>query len=185
MIQEQYLLAQIGQEMVSNSRITKKSPLYRQIENVCMIISFLSILLRYMNIGKEKYMLEVPFNIGQLLKLADMLHKQYCIKVRNKGDAGKGLPPQLIGTEILMVVSEKPSEGLNRLKERMRIYLAWAETFSGEGAGLVQWILARMAEASTKIASGTLPEKFSVEEQAQLFLGYLSVIPNTKKEEKQ
>lgn len=127
-------------------------------------------------------MLDVPFNVGQFLKLADMLHKQYCVQVRNGGDEKKPLPTQLMGNEMLAIASENPVEGLIRLRDRMKIYLAWADTTTSENAGLAKWILARLSEVSLKISTNKLSETFSSAEQAQVLLGYLAVIPYEKKE---
>ena len=128
-------------------------------------------------------MLDAPFNIGQLLKLADMLHKEYTIQVRNNGSKTASLPPQLMGNELLPIVSEKPLEGLVRLKDRIRIYQAWAYTAVGENSRKAKWILARFEEICLKIAENEIPENFTTAQQAQVLLGYLAVIPNEKKKE--
>ena len=130
-------------------------------------------------------MLDTPFNVGQFLQLSDMLHKEYCIQVRNSGKRNVPLPTQLMGNEMLAIASENPVDGLNRLRDRMKIYLAWANTAIGESAGLAKWILARFGEVSTKIAANELPEQFTTAEQAQVLLGYLASIPYEKKENKE
>jgi hypothetical protein len=139
------------------------------------------------DIRKENYMLDVPFNIGQFLKLADMLHKGYCVQVRNRNSGNKqaSLPAQLMGNEMLSIASENPVEGLNRLRDRMRIYLAWAQGATGENAGYAKWILARFEEVSRKIANAEdeLPERFTPVQQAQVLLGYLADIPYEKKKQ--
>lgn len=129
-------------------------------------------------------MLDVPFNVGQFLKLADMLHKEYCVQVRSSDKKNPSIPAQLMGNEMLAIASENPVEGLNHLRDRMRIYLAWAESATGENAGLAKWILSRFEEVSMKIAAAEseLPEQFSPAQQAQVFLGYLAAIPYEKKE---
>lgn len=127
-------------------------------------------------------MLDAPYNIGQLLKLSDMLHKEYCVQVRNGGDRKKSLPAQLMGNELLSLASESPAEGLNRLRERMKIYLAWANTAVGNDSRYAKWILARLGEVSLKIAERDLPERFGSAEQAQVLLGYLSAIVYVKKD---
>lgn len=126
-------------------------------------------------------MFDVPFNVGQFVKLADMLHKEYTIQVRNNGNKQASLPPQLMGNEMLPVVAERPIEGLNRLRERMRIYLAWAYTSVSENSRFAKWILARFEEVSLKIAAKDLPEYFNEAQQAQVLLGYLAEIPYEKK----
>ena len=130
-------------------------------------------------------MLDAPFNVGQFLQLADMLHKEYCIQVRNSGNKSKALPTQLMGNEVLAITAENPIEGLNRLRDRMKIYLAWANTAVGEGTGLAKWILARYGEISSKIAAHDLPEQFNSAEQALVLLGYLAAIPYEKKNDKE
>jgi hypothetical protein len=147
-------------------------------KKACMAISLISILLRRLDIRKENYMIEAPFNIGQFLQLADMLHKEYCVQVRNGGDRKKPLPTQLIGNEMLPIAAENPNEALNRLQERMKIYLGWADTATGDDIGLAKWILARCRETCTKISMNDIPEIFNTAEQAQILLGYLATIPN-------
>lgn len=144
-------------------------------------VSLLSILLYQKKIRKEDYMLDAPFNVGQFLKLSDMLHKEYCVQVRNSGNRQEPIYPQLMGNEMLAIASENPIEGLNRLRDRMRIYLAWASTATGENTGLAKWILARFEEVSLRIAQHELPPQFGPAEQAQVLLGYLSAIPYEKK----
>lgn len=129
-------------------------------------------------------MSNTAFNVGQFLKLADMLHKEYCVQVRNSGNKKATLPAQLIGNEMLIIASENPVEGLTRLRDRMKIYISWAETATGENSGLAKWILARFEEVSLKIATAKeeLPQHFNPVEQAQVLLGYLANIPYEKKD---
>jgi hypothetical protein len=104
--------------------------------------------------------------------------------VRSREKKRPSIPAQLMGNEMLPIASERPAEGLNRLRERMRIYLAWAQSTTGENAGLAKWILARFEEVSVKIAAAgsALPERFESAQQAQVLLGYLAAIPYEKKE---
>jgi len=176
----QRLLSDVGQQAIVQYVLSDTD---NQIKNVCMSISLISILLWRLGARKENYMLDVSFNVGQFLKLADMLHKEYNVQVRNGGDKKKPLPMQLMGNEMLAIASENPIEALNRLRERMKIYLAWADTTTGESLGLAKWILARLSEVSAKIAANKLPETFTAAEQAQVLLGYLAAIPYEKKED--
>ena len=123
----------------------------------------------------------ISFQLGQFLQLTDMLHKAYCVQVRNSGDKNKPLPPQLIGNELLLVAMEKPNESLKRLSERIRIYLAWADTTVGENSGLAKWILARYGEVCSALSSKEIPNEFETAQQAQVLLGYLATIPYEKK----
>ena len=146
------------------------------------LISLYSVILYRLKIGKEKYMKDVAYNVGQLLQLADVLHKEYSVQVRNGGNKKASLPPQLMGNELLSIACEHPIEGINRLRERMRIYLAWANTVPSETSHLSKWILKRLGEVTENIATGELPNRFSPAEQAQVLLGYLATVTEEKKE---
>lgn len=127
-------------------------------------------------------MYDAPFNIGQLLKLSDMLHKEYTIYVRNGGNKSAPLPPQLMGNELLSIACENPNEALVRLKDRIRIYQAWAFTSVGETSRLAKWVLNRFEEVSRKIGND-IPESFTTAQSAQVLLGYLADIPYEKQKE--
>lgn len=176
------LLADVKHQMIIDYALPSTKERQTQGKRAVSLISLISILLWRLDVRKESYMHEAPYNIGQFLQLSDMLHKLYCVQVRNGGDEKKALPAQLMGNEMLAVASENPVEGLNRLRERMKVYQAWANTVTGEGAGLAKWILARYGEVSTKIAASELPEQFTPVQQAQVLLGYLAAIPYEKKD---
>ena len=177
-----YFLGDIGQQLTMYYVLPAKKRSYRQAKNAALFLGLISIVLWRLGVRKENYMLDVPFNVGQFLQLADTLHKEYCIQVRNKGQKDAALPMQLMGNEMLAIASERPVEGLNRLRDRMRIYLAWAKTTVGGDSGLVEQILMRFGEVSLKISSGDLPETFNDVEQAQVLIGYLATIPDEKKQ---
>lgn len=105
------------------------------------------------------------------------------MQVRNKGDKNKSLPGQLVGNQFLSIATENPNEGLSRLRERLKVYLAWANSSTGEKCKLAKWILARYKEICTKISGKEIPKSFNTAEQAQVLLGYLAAIPYEKKEE--
>jgi hypothetical protein len=179
------MLGNVGNQLIKEYALPSTGESHTRAKHVALTISLISILLWRLGVRKENYMLEAPFNVGQFLQLSDMLHKEYCIQVRNSGNKKAPLPSQLMGSEMLVIASENPVEGLIRLRDRMKIYLSWAKTITGEGSGLVKWILARYGEVSAKIAAGDLPEQFNAAEQAQVLLGYLATIPYDKKDDKE
>ena len=134
-----------------------------------LAVSILGILLYKQNITKENYMKSVAYNIGRLLSLADSLHKQYCIIVRDKS-----IPGQLIGNAIMPTAMVNPEKGLVRLGERICIYKAWAEKATGENIGLAKWILGKLGEVSEIIANSEIPQKTNDSIKAQILLGYLA-----------
>lgn len=175
-----YLFSDIGSKYVTNNVFTKQ--MMPHVKNASLFISLFAILLHFKGIRKEIYMYDVPFNIGQLLKLSDMLHKEYTIYVRNGGNKSAPLPSQLMGNELLSIACENPNEALVRLKDRIRIYQAWAFTSVGETSRLAKWILNRFEEISRKIGYD-IPDTFTTAQAAQVLLGYLADIPNEKQKE--
>lgn len=179
------MLGDVENQLILGYALPPTGELHARAKRVALSISLISILLWRLSVRKENYMLEAPFNVGQFLQLSDILHKEYCIQVRNGGNKKASLPTQLMGNEMLAIASENPVDGLNRLRDRMKIYLAWANTATGEGTGLAKWVLARYGEVSAKIAASDLPEQFNAAEQAQVLLGYLASIPYDKKDDKE
>ena len=175
------LLGDLGGEALKQAPASLEKSYKEQARQGMQFVSLLAILLWRLGIRKETYMMDIPYNLGQFLKLADMLHKEYCIRVRNNGDNKKMLPAQLMGNEMLNIACEEPIEAVNRLRERMKIYLSWAETAVGENIGLVKWVLARMSEVSLLLGKQELPERFTPAQQAQVLFGYLAAVPYEKK----
>lgn len=86
-------------------------------------VGVLGILLDALNCRKEVYMENAPYQVGQVLALADTIHKDYCIVVR-KGS----IPNSLIGTGLMRRALDNPAGALADLGERMIEYLRWAKT---------------------------------------------------------
>lgn len=86
------------------------------------VTAMFGILLDALNIKKEDYMKDAPFLVGQVLSLADTLHKNYCTVVR-KGQ----LPNILIGTSLMRRALDNPAGAMADLSERIMEYLRWAK----------------------------------------------------------
>lgn len=86
-------------------------------------VAVLGILLDALDCRKEVYMENAPYQVGQVLALADTIHKDYCVVVR-KGS----LPNSLIGTGLMRRALDSPAAALAELAERMIEYLRWAKT---------------------------------------------------------
>lgn len=175
------LLADVGQFLKVDYNLLSSTKKNTLLGSAKPAVSLISILLWYLGIRKENYMKNFPFNLGQLLQLADDLHKQYCKFVRNKGREAGGYPPRFIGGEMLPIALQDPIEGLNRLDERMRIYIDWAKTTTGDRTGSVEDFLKQIGEVSYKIANESFPKEYGPAERAQLFLGYLAMVPKENK----
>ncbi len=146
--------------------------------------SILGLLLYKFGLKKGEYMSTAPFLIGQIMSLADTLHKEYCRNVRaDKKQTGEksensGMPRQLIGNAAMAVAMDNPTTGLARLAERILIYQSWANT--SQNVGLAGWALNEFRDISEKLGKITedapLPERCNDAEKAQMLLGYLSRI---------
>lgn len=172
------LLGDLGQRRTLDSILPARKEIDSLLKVAKPTISLISILLWHLGLRKESFMNKTPFNLGQFLQLADRLHKEYCLHVRNKGDKSKGYPPQFMGNELLPIALENPIEGLNRLDERMRIYIAWAKRTNTPNA-----LLDQLGEVSRKMACEPFPEQFGPVERAQVFLGYLATLPGEDEKE--
>lgn len=138
-------------------------------------------------IGKEKYMESLPYLYGQLLKAADELHALYCKVVRN-GE----VPPQFVGGALFQSAAEAPIRTLNILSQRIMPYYSWAKSYRLKGimeadkeswrAGWLYWIC---EQTVNKLQNSWTPQtRFSDEEKAQLFIGYLAEFPKKEQSEK-
>ncbi len=134
-----------------------------------LLLCILGLLLHKQNLMKGDYMHNAPFLVGRLLALADLLHKEYCKHVR-QGDT----PPQLIGNALMSAASDNPLRGIVRLRERLTVYQAWANTAKGDGLGLAKWALGQMGSVATELAGLDLPDRADDAAKAQVLLGYLA-----------
>ena len=153
----------------------------------CLAVSLLSILLYKLNQYKEDYMHSVAFNLGRLLMLADVLHREYCLNVNPKKDGAKRgrVPPQLIGNSIMPTAAEFPNRALDLLRERIRIYKSWADSISvDEDTKLAKWAVNQMGIVALEMSEQDIPDSFNEVERAQVLLGYLARIEK-EKEDKQ
>lgn len=119
---------------------------------------------------KEAYMESAPFLVGRLLSLADQLHYQYCMHVRNQQ-----VPPQLLGNALMSTALETPERALALFAQRVLPYQAWAKTYSDENAGLIHFFLKELGETASALAQTNLSERQASDaDKAQMLLGYLA-----------
>lgn len=175
-IQSQDLLLGVG-HYFNRGKLNKinKNAIYDH----CLIISLISILLYKLNICKEVYMHNVAFNIGRLMMLSDVVHREYCMNVnpqKNGTRSGK-IPPQLIGNSVMPTAVEFPNRALDLLRERIRIYKSWADTVSKtDDTAIAKWAVNQMGKVALEISKQEIPVSFSEAERAQVLLGYLARI---------
>lgn len=138
-----------------------------------------------LGIKKEKYMREFPYLFGQLLKISDALHQMYCEVVRDND-----VPTVLAGSGLYIAGAEQPYKTLAVLGQRMNPYIAWAKSYrtkniqqENQESWLAGWYLSLYERIATQLyAVWGSQTRFSEEEKAQYFIGYLAAFP--RKEER-
>jgi hypothetical protein len=126
---------------------------------------------------RETYMESRDYLLGQFLQFADLLHKLYCVHERNGS-----IPPQLIGNAAIAMALQNPRRAVQVLGNRMPVYLAWAERYQGDDAGLAKWVRKELGRLSAALKDENLDLRVSTNGKAELLLGYLA---NAKQSEKQ
>lgn len=140
-------------------------------------LGLLGLLLKKSNINKENYMKGIPYNLGRFLRIADELHALYCVLVRKNE-----MPPELCGSSLLLATMENPVGALQQLAMRSMPYVKWSQAFHGDKAGLVHYWRHHWSEIADHLAENDLPKYLTADEQAQLFLGFLSSFPKSGNE---
>jgi len=137
--------------------------------------SLVGILLDALGRNREDYVMGTAFQIGRLLSMADTLHREYCRHQRHGA-----IPPQLIGNALMPVAADNPQDAIDRLRERMGIYKAWATQKEGGEFALAKWAVSQMGYACHVLTDTTLPTQTDQTFRAELFLGYMAREPQTK-----
>lgn len=156
-------------------------------ETALRAVAVLGILLDALGSRKEDYMKEAPYQVGQVLALADTLHKDYCTVVR-KGE----LPNSLIGTSLMHRALDSPSGALGDLGERMLEYIRWAKVAQPSddwppddqrriAVNQARKTLRQYQPLAEALGTCDLPNECNDVMKAQLLLGFLA---NPREEDK-
>jgi hypothetical protein len=78
--------------------------------------------------------------------------------------------------------ADNPQDAVDRLRERMLIYQAWAGKSAGEQFALAKWAVGRMGETCHSLAQAPLPITTDSAFRAELFLGYMAREPASENE---
>ena len=154
-------------------------------ENAKDMLSFMGLFLYRNNIRKERYMNNLPYLYGQLLKAADELHALYCRVVR-----GEDYPPQFVGSSLFQSAAEMPVRTMTILSQRIMPYYSWAKSYrlkniqeKEKESWRAFWLYKICEKAMNKLQSSWTPQtRFNDEEKAQLFIGYLAALPKAKED---
>jgi len=152
-------------------------------ETALRAVAVLGILLDSLDSRKENYMRDAPYQVGQMLALADTLHKDYCMVVR-----GGQLPNSLIGTSLMRRALDNPVGALADLGERILEYVRWAKVaqISDNWDGNDQRRIAvnearkklrQYQDLAEALGQCELPNECNDLMKAQLLLGFLATPP--------
>jgi hypothetical protein len=146
-------------------------------------VAVFGILLDALESRKENYMKDAPYQVGQVLSLADTLHKDYCIVVRQ----GQ-LPNSLIGTSLMRRALDNPVGALADLSERIVEYIRWAKVVQISkdwpqndqrriAINEARKKLRQYQPLTSELSSSDLPKECSDAMKAQILLGFLGTPP--------
>ncbi len=141
-----------------------------------------AILLEVLGEHKEQYVNNAPYQVGQVLSMADTLHRDYCTVVR-RGQ----LPNSLIGTALMRRALDNPAAAVGDLGERMMEYVRWAKTAhppQGDereqeriAVHQARKVMRRYQPLASSLGTIKLPTESDDVEKAQLLLGFLASPP--------
>ncbi len=159
---------------------TEEKALEKLKNEAALLLAVLGLLLYKRGERKEKYMENMAYLVGQLLKISDELHTLYCKVVR-----GGDVPPQLAGSALFAAASERPYQTIAQLSLRMNPYITWAKHYrfkniltNDEESWRARWYLKLYEDAANKLFPVmTDSTRFNDFEKAQFFIGYLASFP--------
>lgn len=160
-------------------------------------VSLLGLVLARLGREGEQIMTDVAFRLGQLLAVADLVHRGFCMDERN----GQ-VPPTLLGNSVYAIAQADPARALAVLSRRWKVYGGWQHRADREAAveltkkenpkpgerekgwairkGLSQ---ARRFQPLAEELAGGLPDRAAVDDRfrAELLLGYVAGMPKAEK----
>ena len=136
-------------------------------------------------------MKEAPYQVGQVMALADTLHKDYCTVVR-RGQ----LPNSLIGTSLMRRALDNPAGALADLSERILEYVRWAKVaqMSREWPSDDQRRIAvnearkklrQFQPLAAELSACALTTECNDVMKAQLLLGFMAVPPTEEQNDEE
>lgn len=158
----------------------KKHPFSLEVLNrACAAVKLLGILLCRSGIRKEEYMKSKMFLLGRYMKLADRLHRNYCIIERNGEtlkDYSKPLPGEMMGSAVYSMAIQRPKMAFNQLTEKMKLYQSWASNNQSSQSGWIVRLLEKTVSEMDETDSD-FPEKPTDNDRAELNFGFMSQLP--------
>ena len=148
------------------------------------VTTAIGLLLNKINRGKEVYMQDFAYKLGQFCAALDEIHIGYCVSERQ----GQ-IPSRLIGNQAYAAAISSPLKALEITAQRSAVYQAWARKVSMKpdisdpkvkNAKFAYLWLCKHSHDLRQVQSKQKLSVFSATDKAELLLGYLAGRPIEK-----
>lgn len=167
--------------------VLKKTAPTKHHRDVLHVITAIGLLLNKINRGKEVYMQDFAYKLGQFCAALDEIHIGYCVSERQ----GQ-IPSRLIGNQAYAAAISSPLKALEITAQRSAVYQAWARKISVKpdisdpkikNAKFAYLWLRKHSRDLRQVQSEQTPSVFSATDKAELLLGYLAGRPIEKSQQ--
>lgn len=151
------------------------------------VITAMGLLLNKINRGKEVYMQDFAYKLGQFCAALDEIHIGYCVSERQ----GQ-IPGRLIGNQAYAAAISSPLKALEITAQRSAVYQAWARKVSEKPdipdpkikkAKFAYLWLRKHSRDLHQVQSEHKLSVFSATDKVELLLGYLAGRPIGKSQQ--
>lgn len=151
------------------------------------VTTAMGLLLNKINRGKEVYMQDFAYKLGQFCAALDEIHIGYCVSERQ----GQ-IPSRLIGNQAYAAAISSPLKALEITAQRSAVYQAWARKVSEKpdisdpkikNAKFAYLWLRKHSRDLHQVQSEQKLSVFSATNKAELLLGYLAGRPIEKSQQ--
>lgn len=169
---EKFKIKGVQAHILSKMNAAVEKIIFEDSDYLHMLPTLYGLLLHKKGIKKEDYMNEEVFYLGRFFAVADKLHIQYSLDVRN-GD----VPMRLIGNDHVSSALQNPREAFISLNKRLtHPYFSWAkrvkpDTIPRQAA---KNCIKDITEITGRLAESQIPNEIDDAGKAKLILGYLS-----------
>lgn len=164
--------------------VLKKTAPAKHHRDALHMITAMGLLLNKINRGKEVYMQDFAYKLGQFCAALDEIHIGYCVSERQ----GQ-IPSRLIGNQAYAAAISSPLKALEITAQRSAVYQAWARKVSMKpdisdskikNAKFAYLWLCKHSRDLHQVQSEHKLSVFSATDKAELLLGYLAGRPIEK-----
>ena len=167
--------------------VLKKTDPTKHHQDALHVITAMGLLLNKINRGKEVYMQDFAYKLGQFCAALDEIHIGYCVSERQ----GQ-IPSRLIGNQAYAAAISSPLKALEITAQRSAVYQAWARKISVKpditdpkikNAKFAYLWLCKHSRDLHQVQSEQKLSVSSATDKAELLLGYLAGRPIEKSQQ--